>query len=310
MWERKGILYKTDKYGGIPFAYNLKDNNYRIFFSQRNDQGQSLPFFIDALIDKGNIKLIGKPKKVNLKLGEIGTFDDNGIMPSSLVKYEGKLYLYYIGWSPQSTVPYQLTIGLAISKDEGLTFQKCSKGPILNRDIEEPFFNTAPYVIKENNLWKMWYVSSTGWKSHKNKIEPLYRIKSATSLDGINWERNKKVCIDYNYKIGVESIGRPCVLNNNNFYEMYFSHRKSIDYRENENLNNSYKIGITTSKDGVSWDKNLNLDIIPYKDEWDSNMREYCHVFIHKGIKYIVYNGNHFGKHGFGYAIETSSIVQ
>ena len=69
----------------------------------------------------------------------------------------------------------------------------------------------------------MWYVSATGWKTYKNKTEPLYRIKHATSFDGISWKRDKNICIDYNYKVGVECIGRPCVLNNGNFYEMYFS---------------------------------------------------------------------------------------
>lgn len=305
MWSRKNLLFKTKNYGSIPFAFKMEDDNFRIFFSQRNDKGQSYPVFIDAEIKNGDIKLTSDVYKIKLDLGKIGTFDDNGIMPSSVVRHNGLLYLYYIGWSPQSTVSYQLTIGLAISKDDGLSFEKYSEGPILNRDIEEPFFNTAPYVIKDENLWRMWYVSSTGWITHKDKTEPLYRIKTASSKDGIKWDRHENICIDYNNNTGVESIGRPCVLKNKNIYEMYFSHRKSIDYRENENIENSYKIGMSKSLDGFVWEENLKLDIIPYeKNEWDENMREYCHVFIHKNFKYMIYNGNHFGKYGFGYSIQ------
>jgi hypothetical protein len=308
MWNRKELLFKTENYGSIPFAFSMGDDIYRIFFSQRNNKGQSYPVFIDSEIKNGEIKLIGDIYKIKLDLGRIGTFDDNGIMPSSVVRHNGLLYLYYIGWSPQSTVSYQLTIGLAISENDGLSFKKYSEGPILNRDIEEPFFNTAPYVIKDEDLWRMWYVSSTGWIKHKNKTEPLYRIRTAYSKDGIIWNRDKNICIDYNNSIGVESIGRPCVLKNKNNYEMYFSHRKSIDYRENENIENSYKIGMTKSTDGFIWEKNLNLDIIPYgKNEWDKNMREYCHVFIHKNFKYMIYNGNHFGRYGFGYLSQNNS---
>ena len=163
-------------------------------------------------------------------------------------------------------------------------------------------------VIKDEDLWRMWYVSSSGWIKHNDKTEPLYRIKTATSKDGIIWDRYKNTCIDYNKSNGVESIGRPCVLKGKNDYEMYFSHRKSIDYRENENIKNSYKIGMSKSTDGFIWEENLKLDVIPYgKNDWDKNMREYCHVFTHNNFKYMIYNGNHFGKYGFGYLSQINS---
>ena len=306
MWERKELLFKTKNYGSIPFACKINKNKYRIFFSQRNKKGQSYPVFIDSEIDNGEIKLVGKVQSVGLDIGSKGTFDDSGIMPSSLVKHNNKLYMYYIGWSPQVTVSYQLTIGLAISDDNGYTFKKYSEGPILNRDVDEPFFNTAPYVVKEKDIWKMWYVSSSGWIEHKGKTEPVYRIKMATSKDGILWTRNKNICIDYNFSKGVEAIGRPCVVKEDKKYKMYFSHRKITDYREGKNPQNSYKIGTTTSDDGVTWDNNLNLDIIKSKKGlWDENMREYCHVFTHNKHQYMIYNGNHFGQNGFGYAVKT-----
>lgn len=307
MWERKGILFETENYGSIPFAHKIGKDRYRIFFSQRNKKGQSYPVFIDSKVKNGEIFLVGDVQPIKLNIGNKGTFDDNGIMPSSLVEHEDKLYLYYIGWSPQVTVSYQLTIGLAISHDNGYTFKKYSEGPILNRDINEPFFNTAPYVIKENNIWRMWYVSSSGWIEHKNLTEPVYRIKTATSKDGILWVRNKNICIDYDFNKGVEAIGRPCVIKEGKKYRMYFSHRKAIDYREGEKLENSYKIGTTISNDGIIWDNNLDLNIIKSKKGlWDWSMKEYCHVFTHSEYQYMIYNGNHFGKNGFGYAVKLS----
>jgi len=36
---------------------------------------------------------------------------------------------------------------------------------------------------------------------------------------------------------------------------------------------------------------------------WDSKMISYPFIYIHKGMKFMVYNGNGFGKSGFGYAV-------
>ena len=83
---------------------------------------------------------------------------------------------------------------------------------------------------------------------------------------------------------------------------MFFSNRKSKDYRNNKL--NSYKISKSLSMDGIIWDNNYEMDIIPYKEKWDKDMREYCHVFTHKNITYMLYNGNDFGKEGFGYSIK------
>ena len=298
MWIKKGHLYKTDRYASIPYAYHIDNNLFRIFFSARNDKGQAQPYYIDAVIDKGNIDLISDIKGPILNFGELGTFDDSGIMPSCVVKNDDKVFMYYIGWNPQVSVSYRLSIGLAISEDGGDTFYKYNDGPLLDRSLVEPYFNTAPFVIKED-IWKMWYVSCTGWITHDSKTEPLYKVKYATSTDGINWNKPNITCIDYTPEL--EAIGRPCVINNDG-YEMYFSYRKSKDYRLNKN--NSYKLATAKSLNGFDYfDYNLNLLELSDND-WDSNMMEYCHTFKHNNILYMLYNGNDFGKNGFGYAIK------
>ena len=40
------------------------------------------------------------------------------------------------------TVSYRLAIGLAVSEDGGQTYRRYSSGPLLDRDRDEPFFNT------------------------------------------------------------------------------------------------------------------------------------------------------------------------
>lgn len=300
MWVKKGLLFKTSNYASIPSVLHLKDNIYRIYYSSRNQKNQTQPYYVDSIIDNGEIKLIDNiPCSPILELGEIGTFDDSGIMPSSIVRNNDEVWMYYIGWNPQVTVSYRLSIGLAISKDNGATFKKYSHGPLLDRSLSEPYFNTAPFVLKDNSIWKMWYVSCDGWVVDNGKTEPVYTVKYCESYDGINWVKNNITCINYTDQI--ECVGRPCVLKYSEYYKMYFSNRKKINYRDDKN--NSYKISSAASKDGINWE-NFKIDILEYDEAWDSEMREYCYVFEHENYMYMIYNGNNFGMEGFGYAIK------
>lgn len=307
MWRKKGLLFDVANYkskglyshGSIPFSYHLKDNLFRVYFSSRDAQGRSQPYYHDVTIQNGEIKLVGDLVGPIFDFGPKGTFDDNGIMPSCVINVGDEVWMYYIGWNPQVTVSYRLSIGLAISKDGGATFSRSSDGPLLDRSYLEPFFNTAPYVIKENDLFRMIYVSCTGWIEHEGRMEPRYLLMQSTSQDGISWTKPGKLVLGYSQEI--ENLGRPCLLKSNQGYELFFSHRMATDYRLNPLM--SYKIGRMESSDAMNWE-NIQLDIfkeIPM--DWDAQMYEYCHVFFHEGIKYMIYNGNDHGAQGFGYAI-------
>jgi len=305
-WVKKGIIFVPGKetpnmvsHAAIPFAEITKLGTIRVYFSSRNKKGQSLPYSLDLNPENLN-EIISIELNPLFGLGDLGTFDDNGIMPSCIVNNGDKKYLYYIGWNPQVTVSYRLSIGLAISEDFGQTFAKFSKGPICDRSINEPFFNTAPYILFEGNTWKMWYISCTQWKIINNYPEPQYHVKYAESHDGINWNKDGIVCIDYDDF--TEAVGRPCVINEKGTYKMWYSYRKITNYRSSKD--SSYRIGYAESVDGIKWKRMDHLSGIEKSDEgWDSEMIEYCHVLDIEGKKHMLYNGNGFGKSGFGYAI-------
>ncbi|MFW9990325.1 MAG: hypothetical protein ACFFC3_16915 [Candidatus Odinarchaeota archaeon] len=305
-WIKKGLIYVPNNqvqymnsHAAIPFAEIIDKNIVRIYFSSRNKLGQSLPYYLD--VNANNMKEITNIHIDPLfELGELGTFDDNGIMPSCIVKKDDKKYLYYIGWNPQVTVSYRLSIGLAVTDYKGEVFKKYSKGPICDRSIYEPFFNTAPYIIIEGNKWRMWYISCTEWRIINNYPEPKYHVKYAESYNGIDWIKNGIICIDYDDSS--EAIGRPCVIKEDGKYKMWYSYRKLLNYRNSKN--NSYRIGYAESSDGIKWKrKDSFVGIEASEQGWDSEMIEYCHVIDINGKKHMIYNGNGFGASGFGYAI-------
>ena len=88
---------------------------------------------------------------------------------------------------------------------------------------------------------------------------------------------------------------------------MYFVYREGTDFRKT--LGRGYKIGYATSKDLFNWDRKDGESGIPYsEDGWDSTMQHYPHVFKINNEIYMTYNGNDFGKYGFGLAILEKNV--
>jgi len=306
-WIKKDRIYKANKknywsisHAQIPSALRLDDQILRIFFGTRDICNRTVTAFIDVEADSPG-EIINEGKKPALDLGDIGSFDDCGAMPSWPIKKDGIVYMFYTGWNLSTTVPYRNSIGLAISEDNGVSFKKPYPGPILDRSPYEPFFCATPCVIIENKIWRMWYLSCVKWKIYKDRAEPSYNIKYAESKDGITWYREGITCIDFK-SIDEGAIARPSVLKENGIYKMWYSKRSIIDYRKI--TRKSYKIGYAESNDGIKWKRLDNEAGIEVSDSgWDSEMTAYPFVYMHKKQKYLLYNGNGFGRSGFGYAI-------
>ena len=296
-WNKFGLIIQpTGKrdwmvsHAMVPVAEWMYDNVYRVYFSSRDAQNRSHIGYAEVDLNDPSVVLRFSERPV-LGLGLLGCFDDNGVTPSWIVDYGGRKYLYYIGWNKGSTVRMALVAGLAVSDDGGESFRRVFKVPILDRTQLEPYtLNTAPCVLVENGLWRMWYVSGVEWV-HPDL--PRYNIKYAESRDGKHWERTGLVCIDFSSPYE-HALARPCVLKEGGVYKMWFSYK-----------GDSYRIGYAESDDGLQWnrrDHQAGIDVS--SSGWDSEMIEYAYVFNHNGKKYMLYNGNNYGYDGIGLAMQ------
>lgn len=304
MWYKKGLIFKTDhnqswmvSHACVPTAFILSNNRIRIYFAPRNENGQSIPTFIEVNASNPSELLYVHDKPI-MQLGKLGTFDDGGIMPCSIIQSNEGLFLYYVGWNPGVSVPYRNSIGLAVSTDGGITFNRLFEGPVIDRNQSEPYFTASPYVLKEQDDWHIWYASATGFAIVNDKPEPLYVIKYGHSNNGIDWDRKNITCI--HPKHPEEANARPTVIKENGLYKMWFCYRGSFDYRDGKD---SYTIGYAESEDLINWKRMDELAGIEKSSEgWDSKMLAYPCVVQYNGDKYLFYNGNGFGLSGIGWA--------
>lgn len=300
-WKKKGLIIKPKKFFSwdrthcmIPTPIYLGGDNYRIFFGTRNYNNQSSITYAEISLGK-KVAVLKYFKKQSLIKGKLGAFDDNGVLPSCIIREKSFYLMYYIGWKPQITTRYSLIAGLAISKN-GKIFKRYSESPILNTNQNEPYsILTAPFVIKiRKNKWFMWYVSCKYWK---NKDFPVYDIKYSTSKDGLNWVQKQQTCI--NLKTGERAIARPYVIYKNKIFRMWYSYEKKVG---------TYKIGYAVSKDGVKWKRHDNrIKFINEKvSKTDSEMKEYSSIVEHNERIFMFYNGNNYGKFG----IECAELIK
>ena len=279
------------------------ENHVRVFFSSRtvpdtNGQYVSRLGYID-LNCKNLFEITKICNEPVLPLGGLGTFDEFGTYPVSVIKTEKEIRAYYAGWTRCESVPFNAAIGLAISNDDGNTFNKPGLGPVLSYTPNEPFVLGSPKIRKFNNVWYLWYSAGKKWIKNNSKPEPIYKIRMATSIDGINWTKFGQDII--------ESLLEPneCQASADVFfydqkYHMFFSYRYNLNFRE---PGRGYRIGYAVSDDLFNWKRDdRKAGLTASESGWDSESVSYPFVFELNNNIYMLHQGNEIGKNGFGLA--------
>lgn len=297
-WEKKGRIYCADNkegwavsFAAIPTPLRISEDVLRIYCSFCDKDTISRIGYVDVNA-RNPAQIISVSQKPVLDIGIPGMFDDNGVVPTSILQHENKIYLYYNGFQLGVGVRYYLFGGVAISADGGNTFYRPQQTPLIDRSPAELFFRTAHHVIVENGIWKMWYTAGSSWVLREGKQVPTYVIKYMESADGFTWPKEGRVCL--HLAEGEHGFGRPYVIKENGLYRMFYSIRRYAS---------GYRLGYAESKNEMDWTrKDEEIGITVSSEGWDSQAVCYSAVTTCFDKTYLFYSGNESGKTGFGYA--------
>jgi len=302
-WNKKGRIFTAagefgwmQSHTQVPTPLIL-DDRIRVFFSTRPADGMSRAAFIDLDIEDPSRILYLHDKPI-LELGEAGMFDEHGIIPNHVFRHDDKLYMFYVGWSRQQSIPYSNWMGMAISDDDGATFRKVSKGPILDRTRDEVYSATGLICLKDQEQWHGWYATGTQWLSINGRYEHTYEIRYCRSNNLLDWTRPNQPI--FPNKLPHESNTRPTLVLMEGRWHMWFCYRGTHDFRDGQD---SYRIGYawsTNLKDWTREDDQAGIDVST--EGWDSSMIAYPCVVPVRDKTLMFYAGNGFGRGGFGYA--------
>lgn len=312
-WKKLGQIFEFEKttfknrfisHAQSPQAL-VFDNFIRIYFSTRKSDAKgkfvSHVQFVDMSKD---FRTVLKTSQLEvITIGDLGCFNEHGIFPFNPLKVNDKIYGYTTGWTRRKSVDVDSGIGLSISTNNGITFEKLGDGPILTSSLKEPFLVCDGFVRKFGNKFYMFYIFGKKWCDGTSEHPPerVYKIGCAISDDGINWQKLNRQLIEDKIDEN-ECQALPTVIKIDNRYHMYFCYRHMIGFRQDKEK--GYRLGYAYSDDLINWTRDdNNAGITITEGAWDSDMMCYPHLFEMDKKVYLLYNGNEFGKYGFGAAI-------
>lgn len=311
-WKKLGKAFTPQEVTDRPWlkefaqapATLLLDDVVRVYFSCRpppDGNGQYVSY--SAYVDLDRADLFNQRHVAEhpiLSLGGLGEFDEFGTYPVSVIRDGEELRAYYAGWTRCESVPFNVAIGCAVSHDGGKSFRRLGNGPVLSYSPDEPFVLSGPKIRRFNGLWYLFYIAGRRWKVVDERVEPVYKIRMATSQDGFRWNKRNRDLIESRIEED-EAQASPDVFFANGKYHMFFCYRYSSRYRGKQN---GYRIGYASSGDLINWvrdDSKAGIDVS--ERGWDAEMISYPHVFDLDGKTYLAYLGDQVGRYGFGFAV-------
>ena len=297
-WEKLGLLFapsdiheKLRSHAANPLAVPLNGDLFRVFYSGRDRLNRSSVGYVD--IDMSSCRVVYIHDAPVFEYGPHGSFYSHGVSIGNCYSVGDKTYMLFMGWQVPDQGHWRGDIGrLVVGPDEKLTLD--GNGPFLATDAEDPISLSYPWVERTSGgNFLMWYGSTLAWDAGNGEMSHV--LKYATSADGENWIRKGQAVP---YILGTaQAFSRPTVLiGPDGLHEMWFSYRSGTGQ--------TYRIGYATSRDGIGWSldlKNSGIDVS--STGWDAQMIEYPFVFSHNGRTYMLYNGNEYGRTGFGLAM-------
>jgi hypothetical protein len=280
------------------------DTFTRVYFSTRALDQDGATFrshiaFVDMTPDFTSVLRVSE--HCVLPLGDLGTFDEHGIFPMNIVREGGQIWGYTCGWNRRRSVSVDTAVGFVVSDDQGETFRRLGPGPILGASLHEPFLVGDAFVLKAEDRFHMWYMFGQRWMIETDLSAPdrVYKIGHAISTDGLNWVKQDGVPILPDRLGPDECQALPSVIRFSGLYHMVFCYREMHGFRTDPAK--GYRIGYAYSSDLVAWTRDdAALGLTGQVGDWDSDMQCYPHLTVSGGRTYVLYNGNAFGRRGFG----------
>jgi hypothetical protein len=295
-WERRGLVFAAPGVGimrshaMLPTPLVLTDH-IRVFIACCDSNLRGRIFRVDLDRDDPRHVIAFHVEPV-LDLGAPGSFDEHGVNPSQIVERDGRLLLYYIGWQRVSAeVPYRLFAALAVSEDGGLSFHKHGGGQILHAAEGERFFRTAPFVFPQVDRWRMLYIGGGQFfDGPAGKRLPNYSLCQVQSTDGYSWDSAlSPPLLDPDRAHGEIGFGRPVLWHEAGRTSLMISLRTENGYALRQAVERGGALHWADLLDGPSGD-------------WESAMTCFGAPCRAGDWEYLFYNGDQFGRSGFGLA--------
>ena len=289
-WRRLGLIHQPDRtkwwavngYCHLPTAITLFDKDVvRVYYASLDMDMRGRVGYVD--LDTGDLeRVVAVSPKPVMDIGPAGAFDCDGVTPSCIVPFEGRLFMHYIGWQRTARVPYMLFGGVAKSMTGGASFERTQDVPVMDRTIDEPYSRSAPFVMIEDGVFRAWYWSCTHWSDgHYNNVI-------------MHTREGEKPAVCLTPEAPDYALGRPWVIKEQDIYRMWYSIRREG--------NPEYRMGYAQSHDGLKWVR-FDQHMDQLNESGNGETSEYPCVIDSGGKRWMLFNGRKHGADGIQLAV-------
>ena len=177
--QKKGLIYCPQGLFGYdrdtfmtPHAMQIERGIIRLWGGVRDETGISRIKYIDVKEDNPS-EIVHISERVSLNIGKPGCFDDNGMILGDIVRIKNELWMYYVGFQHVEKVKFCAFSGLAISDDNGESFQRYSEVPVMDRTGTGRYGRCIHTVLYEDGVFKCWYAVINDWIIIRNTAYPV-----------------------------------------------------------------------------------------------------------------------------------------
>ena len=230
---------------------------------------------------------------------DTGTWDESSVESPCVIRENGQYKMWYSGWRG-----YDINIGYAVSSD-GVNWQKdVANNPVLSPGASDWEDRTVGYCTIEPQAGQYFMYYCGGGTASGG-------IGRATSLDGINWDRDT-----FNNPLLVPGLPGewddylillPWFVDVEGDYYMFYTAFQT-------NLDGARRVGLATSTDGTDWQKAAQNPVLaPSPGRWDGLFVEGGTVLMLNDTLHMWYGGTRdpadFYRWRIGHATAPVSVV-
>lgn len=269
----------------------ILEDRIRVYAGFRDAFGVSRVGYVD-LDRRDPLRVLGWSRRPVLDIGAPGCFDENGVVPCAVVRHGDALRLYYAGYQLGVKVRFMVFGGLALSRDGGESFQRRGGVPLTDRTDDARCFRVIHSLAFDDGVWRTWCgAGSTFRNSGDGRSLPEYNVRYMESPDGVAFPSLSETALDVQ---GVEyRVGRPYVARCDDGWIMHYGYSTA---------DAPYRLGFAVSPDGRRWTRRDDAMELPSAD-WDAGMSAYPATVTVEGRTWLFYNGDDYGREGFGVAL-------
>lgn len=291
---------------GAPHVVSI-DGTYRMVYWGSDTEGRNYVLQAESGVEQPN-RFTARSRPL---IGPQPERDYNHYGPGFpfLLPTDGAWLLYFTAWGKRTNHKIPNTTGVALSYDQGTTWQYHDEHPIIPLDRPYDREGTGSvWVLYESGTYRMYYTAIGEYSRKPDNVEtghgeliPRIGIAYAESKDGIHWEKPvpNLVVSPRGFEVSpYEYIcSKPCVLRDSSGYTMWVN-----------TFGTAYRVHRLNSTDGVRWEWSRRVGPdgemgIGNTGSFDDHQRSYPAVVCHNGERRCWYTGNGFGVTGIGYAI-------